>query len=169
MNILDTDRLSLRRLEASDAPFILELLNEPLWLRFIGDKNVRTLDDARGYIANGPGAMYAKHGFGLYRVALHDSDTPIGICGLIKRDTLADVDLGFAFLPQFRAQGYAREAAAAVLDYGRTSLRLKRVVAITLPDNDASTRVLQSVGLRFEQTVQIGDDPQPLMLYATQD
>ena len=107
---LETERLLLTHLDPADAAFILELLNEPSWLRFIGDKNVHSLDDARRYIENGPMAMYAAKGFGLYRVALKETDTPIGICGLIKRDTLPEPDIGFAFLPRAWGAGYAREA-----------------------------------------------------------
>ena len=168
MHILDTDRLSLRWLEASDAPFILELLNEPSWLRFIGDKNVRTLDDARGYIANGPAAMYARHGFGLYRVALKNNGVPIGLCGLIKRDTLPDVDIGFAFLPKFCGQGYARESAAAVLAYGCNTLGLKRIVAVTSLDNESSARLLEKIGLRFERTIQLAGNAETLRLFASE-
>lgn len=148
--VLETERLLLRRLDPADAPFILVLVNDPDWLRFIGDKGVRTLDDARAYIRNGPAAMYARLGHGLYLAALKGSGTPIGLCGLIKRDTLPDVDIGFAFLPQYRGQGYAREAAAATLAYARTALGLQRVVAITAPDNADSARLLQHIGLRFE-------------------
>ncbi|MFI4982343.1 MAG: GNAT family N-acetyltransferase, partial [Nevskiales bacterium] len=115
MKVLETERLVLRRLVAEDAPFILELLSDPSWLRFIGDKGVRNLDDARLYIRIGPAAMYARLGHGLYLTELKDGGIPIGLCGLIKRDTLDDVDIGFAFLPQYRGQGYAREAAAATL------------------------------------------------------
>ena len=112
--MIDTDRLTIRRLDAEqDAEFVLRLLNEPSFLQYIGDRGVRTLDDARAYLENGPIAMYARHGFGLYCVELKSDRTPIGMCGLIKRDTLPDVDIGFAFLPQYRARGYARLAPGA--------------------------------------------------------
>ena len=115
MKVLDTERLSLRWLSAEDAAFILGLLNEPSWLRFIGDKNVHSLDDARAYIAKGPVDMYRRLGFGLYLVELRKDATPIGLCGLIKRDSLEDVDLGFSLLPAFWGQGYAlAEGRAAV-------------------------------------------------------
>jgi len=167
MKVLETERLILRRLADEDAGFILELLNDPGWLRFIGDKGVRTLDDARGYIRNGPAAMYARHGHGLYRVELKDGATPLGICGLIKRDTLEDVDLGFAFLPQHRALGYAREAAAAMLAYARNSLGLRRIVAITSPDNAASGRLLEHIGLHLEGLVRLAGSDSEVRLYAT--
>ena len=101
MNVLQTDRLRLRWISSLDAEFIVELLNEPSWLRFIGDKGVRTTQDANAYISNGPVAMYARHGFGLYLTELKEDSVPIGICGLIKRDGLDDVDIGFAFLPRY--------------------------------------------------------------------
>ena len=140
MKVLETERLVLRRFDTGDAQFILELVNDPDWLRFIGDKSVRNLEDARGYIQKGPVDMYARHGFGLYCVELKSDATPIGMCGLLKRDTLEDVDIGFAFLPRFRSQGYGHEAALATLAYGAHVLGLKRIVATTTPDNDASGR-----------------------------
>lgn len=153
--ILETERLVLRRFTLEDAPLILHLLNEPLFLRFIGDKNVRTPDDARLYLTNGPLASYAKHSFGLFHVSRKADGTPIGMCGLLKRDTLEDVDVGFAYLPQFAGQGYATEAAQATLDYGHRVLGLKRIVAITAPDNQASMNVLQKIGLRHTATVKL--------------
>lgn len=155
MNVLETDRLALRRLTPDDAPFILGLLNDPLFLQFVGDKGVRTLDGAREYIVNGPMASYAQHGFGLFHVALKDSGVPIGMCGLLKREVLEDVDVGFAYLPQFGGQGYATEAAAGTLHYGRTVLGLKRIVAITAPDNVDSQNVLKKIGLRYEKTLKL--------------
>ncbi len=122
MKILETERLVLRRLTAGDAAFILELLNEPAFLENIGDRGARTLADARRYIARGPVASYRKFGFGLYLVELKDSGTPVGICGLLKRESLEDVDIGFAFLRRYWSQGYARESAAAVMHYGWTEL-----------------------------------------------
>ena len=167
MNVIETDRLILRRLNAEDAPFILELLNDPGWLRFIGDKGVKTLDDARSYIRNGPADMYARLGHGLYLASLKDGGAPIGLCGLIKRDGLDDVDIGFAFLPQYRGRGYAFEAAAATLAYGRNTLGLKRIVAIAAPDNEASARLLEQIGLRDAGRIQLAHREQPLRLFAT--
>ena len=115
MTRLSSQRLVLSELDEVDAPFILQLLNDPDWIRFIGDRKVRTLEDARNYLRSGPLSMYAREGFGLYRTALAEDDTPIGLCGLIRRPTLPDVDIGFAFLPEYRGRGYAFESAAAVL------------------------------------------------------
>jgi len=159
--VIETERLALRRLMPDDAAFILELVNDPDWLRYIGDKGVRNLDDARAYIQNGPMAMYERVGFGLFLVELKNTATPIGMCGLIKRETLDDVDLGFAYLPAYRSSGYGREAARATLDYGRDVASLRRIVAITSIDNEASGRLLLAVGMRFERLFDIpGEDRQ---------
>lgn len=158
MRVLETDRLILRRLTAEDAEFILELLNEPSFLRFIGDKGVRTLDEAREYIAKGPADSYERFGFGLYLAELKDAGSPIGICGLVKRDSLEDVDIGFAFLPGFWGHGYALESAAAVIAYAKDTLGLTRLVAVTSPDNHASIKLLEKLGLGFERLVRLSDD-----------
>lgn len=165
MKVLETQRLMLRRFNPDDARFILELVNDPDWLRYIGDRGVRNLDDARGYIEKGPMGMYARHGFGLYCVELKSDATPIGMCGLLKRETLEDVDIGFAFLPRFRSQGYAREAARATLAYGAEVLGLKRIVATTTPDNDASGALLGKVGLRFERMFTVPGEDREVRLY----
>jgi RimJ/RimL family protein N-acetyltransferase len=167
LKVLETDRLNLRWISTDDAEFILELLNEPSFLRFIGDKGVRTLDDARDYILNGPVDMYYRLGFGLYLTELKDGGVPIGVCGLIKRDSLEDVDIGFAFLPKFWAKGYAYEAATAVMTYGKTVLRLNRIVAITSPDNHASGRLLEKLGLRFERMIRLSKDSQEVRLFSS--
>ena len=166
MRIAETERLALRQFDTGDAPFILELLNEPGWLRFIGNKGVGTLDDARRYLSNGPAKMYARYGFGLWLVELKESGLPIGMCGLIKRDTLEDVDIGFAFLAAHQRHGYAVEAARAAADYGWTTLGLTRIVAITSADNDASERLLGKLGFRFERTTRLAGDASDVKLYA---
>jgi len=149
--IHETSRLRLRELGDADAAFILELVNEPGWLRFIGDRHVHSLEDAKGYIARGPAASYAKHGFGLWAVELLSSSERIGMCGLIRRDSLPHPDLGFAFLARHHGRGYAREAAAAVVELARTRYQLVRLLAITEPDNAASQAVLARVGFHPEQ------------------
>jgi RimJ/RimL family protein N-acetyltransferase len=155
----------LRRFDPDDAPFVLELVNDPDWLRYIGDRGVRNLDDARGYIEKGPMAMYERHGFSLYCVELKSDATPIGMCGLLKRDTLEDVDVGFAFLPQFRSRGYAHEAAQATLAYGASVVGLTRIVATTTPDNDASGALLGRIGLRFERMFSVPEENREVRLY----
>ena len=164
MTVLQTGRIALRRLTTDDASFIRELVNEPSWIRFIGDRGVRSEEDARAYLVRGPIAMYERHGFGLWMCEEKASGQPLGICGLIKRDTLEDVDIGFAFLPRFWGQGYAHEAAAAVLDYGREVLELDRIVAITSPDNVASIRLLEKLGLRLEKSFEIDGKPTNLFV-----
>jgi RimJ/RimL family protein N-acetyltransferase len=164
--VLETDRLVLRRLTADDALFILELVNEPGWLRFIGDKGVRTLEDARRYIRTGPVSMYDRLGFGLYLTERKLDGAPIGMCGLVKRDTLADVDLGFAFLARFGQMGYAIEAATAVKAYAEGALGLPRIVAITDPDNERSIRVLEKLGMRREGMLTLTEGSPPIALYA---
>jgi RimJ/RimL family protein N-acetyltransferase len=155
--VLETERLRLRRLNAADAPFVLRLVNDPDWLRYIGDRGVRTVADAERYLADGPIAMYARHGFGLFAVERKDDPSALGICGLLRRETLPDVDIGFAFLPEFRGRGYAREAARATLEWARNVLRLPRVIAITAPDNARSQALLERIGLRYEKTAALAD------------
>jgi RimJ/RimL family protein N-acetyltransferase len=165
--VIETDRLLLRQLSLDDADFILNLLNQPSFLRFIGDKGVRTLEDARDYIRQGPQAMYENHGFGLYLTLLKEGAVPIGMCGLIKREALADVDIGFAFLPAFWCKGYGLEAASAVRDFGLTELGLKRIVAITNPDNEASIRLLERLGLKYERLIRLTEAGPEICLYGT--
>ena len=131
-----------------------------------GDKGVKTLQDAQRYLENGPIEMYQKLGFGLYAVELKENGAPIGICGLIKRDALVDVDLGFAFLPRFWTKGYALESASAVMSYGRSALGLSRIVAIVSQDNHRSARLLKKLGFRLESSVSLQPDGDELKLYA---
>jgi len=166
LNILETERLALRELITDDAAFILQLVNEPSWVRFVGDKGIKTLEAAEAYILNGPRAMYARVGFGLWLVELKEGRTPIGICGLIKRDSLEDVDLGFAFLPAYWKRGYAFESASATMAYGKKTFGLERVAALMLPDNDASHGLLTKLGFHFERMVQLSSGAPELKLYA---
>jgi ribosomal-protein-alanine N-acetyltransferase len=151
--LIETPRLSIRHLGSGDEAFIFELLNQPSFISNIGDRGVRTLDDATEYIRQGPATSYEKFGFGLFHVALKASGAPIGICGLLKRDTLDDVDIGFAYLERYWGQGYALEAAQAVMDFGWNTVGLKRVVAITAPHNEASMRLLRKLGMTFESVI----------------
>jgi ribosomal-protein-alanine N-acetyltransferase len=162
--VIETKRLVLRQLELGDAGFILELLNEDAFLRYIGDKGVRSLSDAREYIDKGPIDSYERYGFGLYAACLRDG-TPVGICGLVKRDGLADVDVGFAFLSRHCSKGYAVESASAVLAHARRELRLLRVVAITSPDNSGSIAVLEKIGLKFERMIRLTEQGPELKLF----
>ena len=164
--VLETERLTLRKLAARDAPFILELLNDPSFLRYIGDNGVRTRDDAIGYITAGPIASYEKHGFGLFLVELKPTGEPIGICGLLKRDWLDSADVGFAFLPRFWSHGYAQESASAVLEFGRETCRLSRILAITSPDNTASIALLTKVGFKFDRVARWPDERSEINVFA---
>ena len=165
--MLETPRLRLRHLVPEDAPFILELLNEPGWLRFIGDRGVRDLESARGYIETGPRAMYARTGFGLYCVEDREGGASLGMCGLLKRDTLEYVDLGFAFLARHQGRGYAREAATAAMDEAR-GLGLSQVAAITDPANQRSIRLLESLGFRDAGHRRLTHDAPELCLFLWQ-
>ena len=167
MSVLETDRLVLRRLSAEDAEFILELLNQPSFLRYIGDKGVRTTEDAVRYIQTGPVASYERFGFGLYLVEMKETKVPIGMCGLLKRDTLPDADVGFAFLPDYWSQGYAFEAASSVMTYGREVLGLRRIVAITSLDNDPSIRLLKKIGMKFEGLITPSEELGEVRLFGT--
>ena len=163
--VLETERLVLRRLSTDDAPFLLELLNEPSFLRHIGDKGVRTEADARRYVETGPLASYERFGFGLWRVELKDGGEPIGMCGLLKRDALKDADVGFAFLPRYWRRGYALESASAVVAFAREAFGLSRVVAITAADNVASIRLLEKLGFRFERMARVPEDGKEVRLF----
>ena len=165
MVVLETERLRLRQLTSSDAPFIVALLNDPDWLRYIGDRGVRTEEQAVAYIENGPQRSYAAHGFGLYLVERKAGGEAIGLCGLIQRDFLTDIDLGFAFLPNFRGAGYAFEAAAGVLRDAGARLTLTRVVAITALDNEPSARLLQKLGFHFEGLIAYPGEDEPVRLF----
>ena len=166
MNVLETERLILRQFSEEDAAFILELVNEPSFIQNIGDRGVRKLADAMAYIRNGPVASYAKNGFGLYLVTLKETNESIGMCGLIKRDSLDDVDIGYAFLPRFWSRGYAVESALAVKEYVKDVIGLKRMVAVTDPANEASIRVLEKIGLSYERMVRLSADDIDLKLFA---
>jgi RimJ/RimL family protein N-acetyltransferase len=165
MTILETPRLQLRRFTTDDAAFVLELLNEPSFLRYIGDKKVRNLDDARQYILNGPVASYERNGYGLNVVELKDEHAPIGMCGLLKRAELHDADIGFAFLPAFWKKGLAFEAATAVVHDARERLNLPRILAITSLDNQASSELLERLGFTFERVVKLSADGEQLRLF----
>ncbi|MFJ7889989.1 GNAT family N-acetyltransferase [Lysinibacillus xylanilyticus] len=165
MKIFETERLTLRLQTTDDADFILELVNDPSWLRFIGDRGVRTVEDAREYILSSI-HMYEKSGFCFYLVERKEDNIPLGLCGLVKRDSLEDVDIGYAFLPKYWGKGYAYEAASATLAYSIDTLGLNRIVAITTQDNEASAKLLKKIGLKFERLVQLSNDAEELRLFS---
>jgi len=162
---IETSRLVLAELTENDLAFIRALVNDKGWLRYIGDKNVHSDDDALRYLRTGPQAMYARHGLGLWRVSLKDLGTPVGICGLIKRDGLDDLDLGFAFLPEYRAKGYAEEASRAVLDWGLHHKQVRTVVAIATFDNQASDALLKRLGFTRDGEVKLPNADEALYKY----
>ena len=164
--MLETQRLRLRELTVDDAGFIVAQLNDPDFIRNVADRGVRTAAEARSYLLDGPVASYRRHGFGLHLVELKTTRTPIGVCGLIKRDVLDDVDIGFAFLAPYRQQGFALEAARATMAFART-LGLARVVAIVAPHNADSIRLLRKLGFSYERRVKLADDVEELELFAS--
>ena len=165
MIILETDRLILREFNTDDAAFILSLLNNPSWLQYIGDRNVKTMEDAHNYLLNGPMKSYHENGFGLSMVEIKESHIPIGMCGLIKRETLEHVDIGFALLPEYAGNGYAFEIASATMSYANNNLGLEDIVAITSADNEHSIRLLNKIGLGFEKMIKLAQDEENLMLF----
>lgn len=166
MIIFETERLAVRRMRADDAGFMLALLNSPSWLRFIGDRGVKTLEDAHRYIETGPLAMYASLGFGSYLVTLKDSGQPIGTCGLLQRDYLDEVDMGYAFQEPYWGQGYAFEVTSGLLDYANTALGLPRVLALVRAENQRSMHLLDKLGLRFDRVITHPDGDRELRVYA---
>ncbi len=163
---LRTDRLLLEHFSFEDCGFILRLLNEPSFIENIGDKGVRDLEGARAYLRDGPMASYAANGFGLFRVGLKESGDCIGMCGLISREILDDVDIGYGFLPEFWGQGYAFESAAAVMRYGREQLGFKRIVAVVSPGNTSSVKLLQKLGMRQSGKIRMADNEPEIDLFA---
>ena len=173
MKILETERLVLREVIGDDAEFVLDLLNQPSFKKFIGDRGVRTLEQSREYIKTRFTNSYRDNGFGLYLVELKQqanndpytllnsrvsARTPVGLCGFVKRDTLPDADIGFALLSKFEKKGYAFESAEAVMRYGNETLKLPRVLAITTLDNESSGKLLEKIGLAFEREIEMGDE-----------
>jgi [ribosomal protein S5]-alanine N-acetyltransferase len=148
---LETRRLTLRRLDAGDAPFVLRLLNEPSFIENIGDKGVRSIEDAQRYLLEGPMAMYERHGFGLWYAARKSDGAAVGMCGLLRRDNLPDVDIGYAYLPEFWGQGFALEAAEATVRHAAEKFGLRRLIGVVSPGNRGSIRVLEKLGMTFER------------------
>ena len=169
VKILETERLLLCEVEPDDDGFVLDLLNQPSFKRYIGDRGVRSLEQAREYIATRFTKSYKENGYGLYLTELKADATPVGLCGFVKRTELDDPDIGFALLPQFERRGYAFEAAAAVMRYGREKLGLRRVLAITTLDNESSGRLLEKIGLSFEREIVLGDETLKLFSFNPSD
>ena len=164
-HILRTERIIIRELTFDDSPFIVKLLNSPGWLRYIGDRGVGTIEEAKVYLKNGPLLSYERNGFGLYLIGLLETGDPIGMCGILKRDSLKHPDLGFAFLPEYMGKGFAYEAANAVVLYAKEQLRIKTLLAITMPENAASIKLLEKVGMKYDGDVKSPDGKDNLNLY----
>ena len=164
--MIETDRLLLREFRPSDAAFALELLNEPAFLQYIGDRGVRTIDDAARWIEAGPRANYARLGFGHYVVMLKQTDEPIGICGLRTRDGLNDPDLGYALLQKHWGHGYALEAARAVLQWCGAALGIARVMAICSPTNGPSIAMLEKLDFTYQRRMRLPNENHDVLLYA---
>lgn len=158
MKIFETKRLTLREVSADDAEFMLDLLNQPSFIKYIGDRNVRTIDESKEFIETRYRQSYRDNGFGLYAVELKDSGTVIGICGFVRRDTLPEPDIGFAFLPQFCGQGFACESAVGSMKYGEESLGFTKVLAITTPDNESSGKLLRKIGFTFTENIEMPNE-----------
>ena len=167
MQVLETKRLNLRHFNMDDAEFIIRLLNEPSFIEHIGDKGVRTIEDAKQYLLDGPFDSYERFGYGLNMAELKDSDEPVGMCGLVKRENLNDPDIGFAFLEQYWSIGYATEAAEAVLTHARETLGLQRIVAIVTPKNHSSINLLGKIGLTFVRMIRLADDGEELKFFVS--
>ncbi len=165
-NTLQTERLTLRWVAPGDEALLLAVWNDPAFIRNVGDRGIRTIEQTSEALANGPLKLYEKHGYGPYRVALADSDEPIGICGLFKRENLDDPDIGFGLLPDYCGKGLAYEAAAAVFDHARNGLGLKRIVAIVSPGNAPSIGLIEKLGLRFENMLLMPGDDKEICVYA---
>ena len=166
MNVIETERLRLREMSEGDAEFVLEILNDEGFKRFVGDRGVRTLEGAARYIEERFVGSYRQHGFGLWLVEAKDEAVPVGICGLWKRKELNVVEVGYAFLPPFRSKGYAFEAASAAQVYARDVLGLARLYAVVNPDNAISIRVLEKLGMRFERAVRLLGETSDVRLFS---
>ena len=167
MPIAETDRLLISKFTLKDAADFLQLVNSPKWLKYIGDRNLRTVENAKEYLKNGALKSYKTLGFGFYKLQLKEKDNVfIGTCGLIKREQLDDVDIGFALLPEFEGQGFGYEASQAIMQLAKEKFKLKRIVAITLPANINSIKLLEKLGLSYEKRIKPFEDGQELLLFA---
>ncbi len=166
-HILATERLTLQALTLEDTDFILELVNSEGWIKNIGDKKIKSTTDATFYLQEGPLRSYARYGYGLSKVVLKGTNTTIGMCGIVNRETLDHPDIGFAFLPEFMAKGYAVEIASATLRHALSVWQLATVLAITLPSNLRSIRLLEKIGLTLQQEIRFPPANETLLLYST--
>lgn len=166
MPIAETNRLIISKFTLKDAPFFLELTNTPSWIKYIGDRDIKTIKDAEEHIKNGPLKSYSEFGFGFYKLQLKEENLKsIGTCGLIKRESLEDVDIGFAMLPEYEGKGFGYESSVAVMNLAQHTFKLKRISAITLPNNIKSIKLIEKLGLTFEKKVKPFEDDKELLLF----
>jgi RimJ/RimL family protein N-acetyltransferase len=168
MKILETERLILREIVETDDAFVLDLLNQPSFIKYIGNRNVHDLEQSRDFIETRYRKSYADNGFGLYAVELKETNETIGMCGFVKRDGLPDADIGFAFLPQFEKKGYALESAEAAMRYGREVLKLGRVLAITSQNNESSMKLLNKLGFKFDKLINLPNDSEEINMFVSE-
>ncbi len=167
MKEIETVRLYLKSVDTEDAPFILELLNTPKWIRFIGDRNVKDLVGSTEYIETRMLPQMEECGFGNYVLVRKEDGAKMGTCGLFKREGLDGVDIGFAMLPEFEGKGYSSEAAIKLKQLAKTEFHLERLNGITLPENTSSRKLLEKLGLKLSGTIRLPNDPEDLLLYST--
>lgn len=165
---ITTNRLLIRELDLNDAEFIFELLNQTSWKKYIGNKNIQTIEDAKQYLMDNPIKMYETYGFGLWCVTKIYSKQPLGIAGIIKRDSLPLIDIGFAFLDRFSGHGYAYESCEAILNYTKSQLHSEQILAIVKPENNKSIKLLEKLGFTFKEQVHINPADNPLNLMEKQ-
>ncbi|MEL4456268.1 GNAT family N-acetyltransferase [Lutimonas vermicola] len=166
MIVLSTERLLIKKITPADAPFLLELMNDKDWIENIGDRGIKTIEQAQVYITNRFLKSYEEKGFGFYGIVLKESSEMIGTAGLVHREGLDAVDIGYGMLPAFRGKGYAFEATKAVFDYGYNVLRLDKIVAIVNPSNKSSIKLLEKLGLRYEKMVRLPDEDKDIKLFS---
>ena len=165
VKVLETERLIVRWLTDEDADFIFALMNEPSYVRFIGDKGIRTIEDAREYVRRGPLESYERFGYGLYLTERKKDEVPIGICGLVNRDSLEGVEIGFAFLSRYWSNGYAHESAEAIVEFGKNVVGLNKILAITAPDNHSSIKLLEKIGFHFKKMISVFEGEPDVKLF----
>ena len=168
MTVLTTSRLEIVEITIEDTPFIFELLNTPSWIKYIGDRGIKTQEDSKNYIVNRFIPAYSTEWFGFRLVRLKESKTPIGICGLVKRDALEHIDIGFAFMPEYGGKGFGFESASAVMEHAKNTLNIKTIAGITNKDNKSSIALLEKLGLRFQKMILLPNETQEIMLFVTQ-
>ncbi len=166
MNLITTDRLLINKITIDDAGFILELMNDKDWIKNIGDKGVRTIEDAQAYIQSRFLKTYNESDYGFYTMNLKNTQQIIGIVGLVDRKGIDHIDIGYGILPEFRGKGYAFEAAKAIHDYGYQELNLEKIVAIVNPDNLPSIKLLTKLGLEFEKMVRLPEGDKDIKLFS---